>query len=165
MCQPSVCIIANRKHNPFNTELSSCLRNLPSHLVPNMRAMLIIEQWYLSPRMTRMLFFIWESTLCITETETYSFWWHFHHWLHLKLSKWQLPVQPLMKISSKWRHFRFSDSDASVTESPGHLLVQYWHHTKKHAEYWLRTNPGSASQVSTLLFKLKSPKVNAFCRQ
>ena len=37
-----------------------------------------------------------------------SFWWNFHHWLHWKLSKWQLPVQPVMKISSKWRHFRFS---------------------------------------------------------
>ena len=37
-----------------------------------------------------------------------SFWWNFHHWLHWKLSKWQLPVQPMMKISSKWRHFRFS---------------------------------------------------------
>ena len=45
----------------------------------------------------------------ITETEMSSFWWNFHHWLHWKLSKWQLPVQPVMKISSKWRHFRFSD--------------------------------------------------------
>ena len=43
-----------------------------------------------------------------TETEMSSFWWHFHHWLHWKLSKWQLPVQPVIKISSKWRHFRFS---------------------------------------------------------
>ena len=31
-----------------------------------------------------------------------SFWWNSHHWLHRKLSKWQLPVQPMMKISSKW---------------------------------------------------------------
>ena len=37
-----------------------------------------------------------------------SFWWNFHHWLHWKLSSWQLPVQPVMKISSKWQHFRFS---------------------------------------------------------
>ena len=37
-----------------------------------------------------------------------SFWQYFHHWLHWKLSCWQLPVQPMMKISSKWRHFRFS---------------------------------------------------------
>ena len=43
-----------------------------------------------------------------TETEMSSFWWNFHHWLHWKLSKWQLPVQPVIKISSKWRHFRFS---------------------------------------------------------
>ena len=43
-----------------------------------------------------------------TETEKSSFWWNVHHWLHWKLSKWQLPVQPVMKISSKWRHFCFS---------------------------------------------------------
>ena len=51
-----------------------------------------------------------EQTRYITETEMSSFWWNYHHWLHWKLSKWQLPVQPVMKISSKWRHFRFSDT-------------------------------------------------------
>ena len=35
-----------------------------------------------------------------TETEMSSFLWNYHHWLHWKLSKWQLPVQPVMKISS-----------------------------------------------------------------
>ena len=44
-----------------------------------------------------------------TETEMSSFWWNYHHWLHWKLSKWQLPVQSVMKISSKWRHFCFSE--------------------------------------------------------
>ena len=44
----------------------------------------------------------------ITETEKSSFWWNIHHWLHWKLSTWQLPVQLVMKISSKW-HFCFSD--------------------------------------------------------
>ena len=43
-----------------------------------------------------------------TETKMSSFWWKFHHWLHRKLSFWQLSVQPVMKISSKWWHFRFS---------------------------------------------------------
>ena len=33
----------------------------------------------------------------------------FHHWLHWKLSEWQLPLQPVMKISSKW-HFCFSEA-------------------------------------------------------
>ena len=42
-----------------------------------------------------------------TETEMSSFWQNFHQWLYLELSKWQLPVQSVMKISSKW-HFRFS---------------------------------------------------------
>ena len=43
-----------------------------------------------------------------TETKMSSFWRNFNHWLHWKLSFWQLPVQPVMKISSKWKHFRFS---------------------------------------------------------
>ena len=43
-----------------------------------------------------------------TETKMSSFWRNFHHWLHRKLSFWQFSVQPVMKISSKWRHFRFS---------------------------------------------------------
>ena len=30
-----------------------------------------------------------------------TFWQNFHHWLHWKLSFWQLPVQPVMKILSK----------------------------------------------------------------
>ena len=45
-----------------------------------------------------------------TETKMSSIWRNFNHWLHWKLSFWQLPVQPVMKISSKWRHFRFSAS-------------------------------------------------------
>ena len=44
-----------------------------------------------------------------TKMEKSSFWWNFRHWLHRKLSKWQLPVQPVMKISWKWWHFYFSD--------------------------------------------------------
>ena len=31
-----------------------------------------------------------------------SFWGNFHHWLHRKLSLWQLQVQPVMKITSNW---------------------------------------------------------------
>ena len=37
-----------------------------------------------------------------------SFWRNLRHWLHWKLSKWQLPVQPVTKISSQWRHIRSS---------------------------------------------------------
>ena len=46
--------------------------------------------------------------LLYTETKMSLFWWNLHHWLQRKLSKWQLSVQPVMKISSKWWHFRFS---------------------------------------------------------
>ena len=49
-----------------------------------------------------------QSFFFINEMEFSSFWWDFHHWLHWKLSYWQLPVQPVMKISSKW-HFCFRD--------------------------------------------------------
>ena len=35
-----------------------------------------------------------------TETEMSSFLWNFHHWLHWKLSKWQLPVQPVIRVSA-----------------------------------------------------------------
>ena len=34
----------------------------------------------------------------------------FYHWLHQKLSKWQLPVQPVTKISSKWWHLLFDNA-------------------------------------------------------
>ena len=51
----------------------------------------------------------WLLQYCITETYTSSCWRHFHHWLHQKLSFWQLPVQPVKKISSTWGHFHFSD--------------------------------------------------------
>ena len=50
-----------------------------------------------------------------------SFWRNFNHWLHWKLSFWQLPVQPVMKISSKWRHFRFSGDDCMMTSSNGNI--------------------------------------------
>ena len=50
-----------------------------------------------------------------TETKMSSFWWNFHHWLHWKLSFWQLPVQPVMNISSKWRLFRFSERQNAIS--------------------------------------------------
>ena len=62
-----------------------------------------------------------------TETKMSSFWRNFHHWLHWKLSFWQLPVQPVMNISSKWRLFRFSvplsrkSSDYRQTVKKKHL--------------------------------------------
>ena len=42
------------------------------------------------------------------ETQILSFWRNFRQWLLRKLSKWQLPSQPLAKIESKWWHLRFS---------------------------------------------------------
>ena len=54
-----------------------------------------------------------------------SFWWNSHHWLHWKLSKWQLPVQSVMKISSKWRHFCFSVSNIYLNESWNTISSQH----------------------------------------
>ena len=44
-----------------------------------------------------------------TEMEMSPFWWNFHHWLHWKLSKGQLLMQPVTKISSKWGCLCFSE--------------------------------------------------------
>ena len=49
-----------------------------------------------------------------------SFWRNFHHWLHWKLSFWQLSVQAVMKISSKWRHFHFN-----VWSCNRHLIIAH----------------------------------------
>ena len=37
-----------------------------------------------------------------SETEMSSFWWNWN------LSKWKLSVRPVLKVSAKWRNFRFS---------------------------------------------------------
>ena len=63
--------------------------------------------------------------LIIIEMEMSSFWWNFHHWLHWKSSKWQLPVQPVIKISSKWWHFRFSDDEHCF-----YCMDNEWHQYK-----------------------------------
>ena len=70
-------------------------------------------------------------------TEMLSFWWNFRHWLHWMMSKGQLPVQPVIKISSKWRHFcvnvvwislYFSLFDL-FDSSPQHILCNLNHGT------------------------------------
>ena len=38
-----------------------------------------------------------------------SCWGNFHHWLHWKLWEWQLPMLPVMEMSSKWPHFCFEE--------------------------------------------------------
>ena len=45
-----------------------------------------------------------------TEIKMSPFWWNLYHWLHLKLSIWQLQpkLQPVIKISSKWQYFHFN---------------------------------------------------------
>ena len=53
-----------------------------------------------------------------TETEMSSFWRNFRHWLHWKLSFWHFSVKPVMKISSKWWHFRFSESRKHSQRGP-----------------------------------------------
>ena len=50
-----------------------------------------------------------------TETKMLSLWQNFLHWLHCKLSKRQLTVQLVMKISSKWWHFHFSINIHSIS--------------------------------------------------
>ena len=40
-----------------------------------------------------------------TEMEMMLFWWNVYHWLHWKLSKWQIPVQPVIKICQNGNTF------------------------------------------------------------
>ena len=51
-----------------------------------------------------MLRYVWKFKV-LSEMEM-SFCGNFHHWLHRKLSEWQLSVQSLMKFSSEWWHLR-----------------------------------------------------------
>ena len=57
------------------------------------------------------------------ETKLLSFLRYFCHWLHRKLSKWQLSVQPVTKMSSKWRHFHSTCSSERVTKCDHLTLV------------------------------------------
>ena len=64
----------------------------------------------------RLVRFDIKLTFCqYTETKMLSFWLNFHHWLRWNLSKRQLPVQAVVKISSK-RYFHFSDMRIPVVE-------------------------------------------------
>ena len=72
-----------------------------------------------------------------TETEMSSFWRNFRHWRHWKLSFWQLSVQPVMKISSKWWHFHFCviakpGNKTATVPWPDPYLVTHTHYT-----YWI----------------------------
>ena len=66
---------------------------------------LVVEQkWnklYLSCFILSYLLFFPLMVCLFTEIEMSSFWWHFCHWLHQQLATWQLPVQPMIKKSSK----------------------------------------------------------------
>ena len=68
--------------------------------------------------------YIWINSGLFTETEMSPFWRNFHHWLHWKLSFWRLPVQPLMKISSKWWHFRFSVIDGPLRTNFSEIWIK-----------------------------------------
>ena len=75
----------------------------------------------------------------IIEMGRSSLWWNFNHWLHWKLSKWQLPVQPVMKISSKW-HFQFSDVPQEMQFLMAHwpicFRVASWHYGRLTTSTW-----------------------------
>ena len=70
----------------------------------------------LAPCCQRRIHVIYIYIHSIVETETLTFWRNFSHGQHWMLSKWQRPVQPVTKISSKWRHrhFRFSVTPAKL---------------------------------------------------
>ena len=59
-----------------------------------------------------------------------SFRWNFHHWLHRKLSIWQLLVQPVMKISSNDISISVSIKtgygNISCLTAPSSYITQHW---------------------------------------
>ena len=60
---------------------------------------------------TRKIPFSWvpvDNTKRKLNRKCCQFWRNFHHWMHQKWSVWQLSVQLVLTISSKWRHFRVS---------------------------------------------------------
>ena len=55
-----------------------------------------------------------------------SYWWNCHQWLHWKLSFWQLPVQPVMTISSIWWPFhQYNDNFINMTAFPYQCFPDY----------------------------------------
>ena len=97
-----------------------------------------------------------------TETEMSSFWWNFHHWLHWKLSKWQLPVQPVIKISSKWRHFRFSEGPKSIDPTMTKLTSPHLNKWGQMNAFWVvvylsHWDRDNLTTISQTIFS------NAFC--
>ena len=89
----------------------------------------------------RLIIWWWGGVTPVTETEMSSFWRNFHHWLHRKLSKWQLSVQSVIKISSKWQHFRFSEC-ASIGVTPNeyyqYQLIDMYNHAAFQSHAWTR---------------------------
>ena len=69
----------------------------PGHSNPDCREPRIVISWT-SIRQN-------SQTDVYTETEISSFQRNYHHCVHRKLPIWQLPVQPVANISSKWRYF------------------------------------------------------------
>ena len=66
------------------------------------------------------------QTRISTKTKMSSFWWNFYHWLDWKLSFWQLPVQPVMKILSKNYNIFVSASTTSYINVQQVLSHRDW---------------------------------------
>ena len=74
-----------------------------------------------------------------------SYWCNFHHCLHWKLSKWQLSVQPMIKILSKWLYFHFSVvmifttkdhcSETNHNQMPCHQWKSHYHKTLSYGQF------------------------------
>ena len=77
---------------------------VPRHLVMLLQS---IEKQILVDEIYGWPFFKWVTVIYYAETEMLHFGPNFRHWLHRKLSKWQLPVQPVMK-NSNWQYSHFS---------------------------------------------------------
>ena len=111
--------ISNVACNFLWLPMEMCIAVMLRHL-----ELMVKGDLWISPGMLRN----WISAF--TETDMLSFWRNLHHWLHKKLlkwqlSKWQLQVQPVMKILLKWL-FHFSVGSNNDMHKTRYCINQWW---------------------------------------
>ena len=98
-------------------------------------------------------------------TETLSFRWNFRHWLHCKLSNWQLPVQLVIKISLKRQYSRFGSPQGThiaVTSHERHGVTSHRQLIclkQRNLYFWFDSN-----DISSYEYKWALVETIAWCR-
>ena len=102
----------------WQASLFTCQQGMPGRPSPSRHKLYLSFDLCLNKRLSKQSWGWWfETPLCVlwrhcndlqhlqfTKRKNVFCLLLFNYWLHWKLSKWQLPVQPMMKIPSKWRY-------------------------------------------------------------